>query len=229
MHDTAQDFGKKFFATYLKSAQGLTIVEIGSQDVNGSLRSEAPPNNKYIGVDFADAKGVDIVLKDPYVLPFDDNSIDACLSSSCFEHSEFFWLAFNEVLRVLKPAGLFSLNVPSNGAFHRYPVDCWRFYPDSGAALRNWGRRSGYRVLMLESFTGMQQAEMWNDNISVFLKDEQFLANHPDRIQDGFNQFTNGYRHGINQIANAALRPQDQDAHVKLIALLRSLNNDEKT
>lgn len=82
---------------------------------------------------------------------------------------------------------------------------------------------------MLESFTGMQQAEMWNDNISVFLKDEQFLANHPDRIQDGFNQFTNGYRHGINQIANAALRPQDQDAHVKLIALLRSLNNDEKT
>ena len=62
MHDTAQDFGKKFFATYLKSAQGLTIVEIGSQDVNGSLRSEAPPNNKYIGVDFADARGVDIEI-----------------------------------------------------------------------------------------------------------------------------------------------------------------------
>ena len=31
MHDTAQKFGRKFFATYLKNAQGLTIVEIGSR------------------------------------------------------------------------------------------------------------------------------------------------------------------------------------------------------
>ena len=30
---------------------------------------------------------------------------------------------------------LFYLNAPSNGEFHRYPVDCWRFYPDAGGAL----------------------------------------------------------------------------------------------
>lgn len=224
MHDTAFEFGKRFFDTYLSQARDLTIVEIGSQDVNGSLRSVAPAGNKYIGVDFASARGVDIVLKDPYSLPFEDNSIDVMVSSSCFEHSEFFWLVFNEVLRVLKPNGLFYLDVPANGAFHRYPVDCWRFYPDSGAALRNWGRKSGYKVLMLESFTGMQGPDMWNDNISVFLKDEQFLANHPRRIQDSFTNFTNGFIHGRPEISNVSMRPQDQDAHAKLVELIQSMN-----
>jgi SAM-dependent methyltransferase len=70
-----------------------------------------------------------------YKLPFADGSVDVVLSSSCFEHSEFFWLLFLEILRVLRPEGLFYLNAPSNGPFHRYPVDCWRFYPDSGNAL----------------------------------------------------------------------------------------------
>ena len=26
----------------------------------------------------------------------------------------------------------------SNGDYHSWPVDCWRFYPDSGIALINW-------------------------------------------------------------------------------------------
>jgi len=224
MHDSAMDFGKRFFDTYLQQSQGLTIVEIGSQDVNGSLRSVAPPGNKYIGVDFASAPGVDIVLSDPYSLPFENSSVDVCVSSSCFEHSEFFWLVFNEVLRILKPDGLFYLDVPANGVFHRYPVDCWRFYPDSGAALQKWGRRSGYPVVMLESFTGHQLADMWNDNVSVFLRDEQFLHRHPRRIQDSFNNYTNGFLHGRPQISNPVLNPQDHDAHIRLIDLIQSFN-----
>ena len=39
-------------------------------------------------------KGVDIVLEDPYCLPFADNSVDVVVSSSCFEQAEFFWLLF---------------------------------------------------------------------------------------------------------------------------------------
>ena len=95
MHDTAMDFGARFFNAYTKGAQGLAIVDIGAQDVNGSLKSVSPANNKYIGVDFAKGSGVDIVIEDPYSLPFETNSVDVCVSSSCFEHSEFFWLLFN--------------------------------------------------------------------------------------------------------------------------------------
>jgi SAM-dependent methyltransferase len=136
--------GKFFFDTYVKPLNQATVADIGAQNVNGSLKDVFPENATYIGVDFVQGKGVDIIIDDPYKLPFEDNSLDAIVSSSCFEHSEFFWLLFNEIMRVLKPTGLFYLNAPSNGLFHRYPVDCWRFYPDSGNALANWANRSGY-------------------------------------------------------------------------------------
>ena len=125
-------------------------------DVNGSLKEVIPKNSKYIGVDFAEGKGVDKVLKDPYNLTFENNSVDVVISSSCFEHSELFWLLFIEIIRILKPNGLFYLNAPSNGAFHRHPVDCWRFYPDSGKALVKWAKKNGFNTLLLESFISNQ-------------------------------------------------------------------------
>jgi SAM-dependent methyltransferase len=202
MHDTAMEYGQRFFETYVRGAKGLTIIDVGAQDICGSLRSVSPPDNTYIGVDFAEGKGVDIVIDDPYSLPFADQSVDVCVSSSCFEHAEFFWLSFNEILRILKPEGLLYLNAPSNGAFHRYTVDCWRFYPDSGTALQNWGRRSGYPVVLLESFIGIQKRDIWNDFVAVFLKDERYLDRYPARIQNTEREVLNGKLHGSESLIN---------------------------
>jgi SAM-dependent methyltransferase len=192
MHRTALQHGRLFFDTYLSDMDSPTIVDVGSLDVEGSLRSVAPTNAKFIGVDFAEGKGVDVVLDDPYTLPFDDASVDVVVSSSCYEHAEFFWLSFLEVLRVLKPSGLFYLNVPSNGWFHRYPVDCWRFYPDSGRALQNWGRRNGVEVTLLESFVGKIQLGNWNDFVAVFVKEGASGRTYEKRMLDTTDQFTNG-------------------------------------
>jgi SAM-dependent methyltransferase len=224
MHGTAMEHGAAFFQIYLNNAKDLTIVDIGSQDVNGSLRSVAPPNNKYIGVDFVEAKGVDVVITDPYSLPFEDESVDAVVSSSCFEHSEFFWLLFNETLRILKPTGLLYINAPSNGMFHRYPVDCWRFYPDSGVALQNWGKRSGYNCALLESFVGMRKNDIWNDFVAVFVKDESNNGKHTSRIQNASMPFSNGRLYNSEKIANYVEPSQDQAAHQKLIAIVNSVN-----
>jgi SAM-dependent methyltransferase len=197
VHPSALDNGRLFFDTYLGAqAQDLTVLDIGAQDVNGSLRGLAPAGCRYIGVDFAPGRGVDLVLDDPYQLPFEDGSVDVVVSSSCFEHVEMFWLMFSEVLRVLGPQGLFYLNAPSNGDFHRYPVDCWRFYPDSGAALVHWGQRSGFRPLLLESFTAYQQQDVWSDFVAVFLKDEACVVQHPRRVLDRVGRYMNGRRHG---------------------------------
>src|SRR5690606_32296760 len=114
MHDTAMLHGRLFFQTYARDITGATIVDIGAQDVNGSLKEVAPEGNNYIGVDFVEGKGVDVIIDDPYKLPMEDNSVDICVSSSCFEHADFFWLSFLEVMRILKPDGLFYLNAPSN-------------------------------------------------------------------------------------------------------------------
>jgi SAM-dependent methyltransferase len=125
-------------------------------------------------------KGVDVVLETPYSIPLSNESADVVLCSSCFEHSEMFWLSFLEVLRILKPGGLFYLNVPSSGHFHRFPVDCWRFYPDSGNALVTWGKRNKYNPILLECYT--QIGETWHDNVNVFLKDETQMEFHTNRI-----------------------------------------------
>ena len=195
MHDTALLNGKRFFETYVAPLGRVTVVDIGAQNVNGSLRDACPEGVNYIGVDFVAGRGVDVVLDDPYRLPFEDESVDVVVSSSCFEHSEMFWVLFLEILRVLKPAGTFYLNAPANGAFHRYPVDCYRFYPDSGNALAKWGRRNGYRPVVLESYTSKRLVDLWNDFVCVFVKDESCVSRHPRRILDSFADFTNGVVH----------------------------------
>ena len=208
MHPTAMDNGKLFFDTYIASREEPTIVDLGSQDVNGSLRDVCPGNARYIGVDFANAKNVDVVLTDPYCLPFESGSLDAVVSSSCFEHSEMFWVVFNEVLRILKPGGLFYLNAPANGAFHRYPVDCWRFYPDSGNALVAWAKRQGMNPQLLESFTTRQRLDIWNDFVAVFVKDAAQAYLHPNRMLAKLPTCDNAFSSdGI--LHNFSLLPED--------------------
>lgn len=209
MHPTALMNGKLFFETYATQA-GATVVDIGAQDVNGSLKDVMPAHLRYIGVDFVAGKGVDVILDDPYKLPFEDESVDIIVSSSCLEHSEMFWLAFLELLRVLRPNGLLYLNVPSNGDFHRYPVDCWRFYPDSGGALVAWARRNGMQPQLLESFISAQFMDPWNDYIAVFVKDEKFATSHPKRMISIAKNIRNGIVAGQSEMINPQRRTQDQ-------------------
>ena len=210
MHYTAMDHGRLFFDCYLNHRTQAKILDLGSQDVNGSLKTVAPKDSIYVGADFVEGQGVDVILTDPYALPFEDQSFDVCVSSSCFEHAEFFWLAFNETMRILRPNGLFFLNAPSNGNFHRYPVDCWRFYPDAAMALENWGRRSGYRPAMLECFTGTQRYSGWNDYIAVFVKDESYAHEYRRRIVDSYSHFTNGMVRGSTEILRQRPNPEDR-------------------
>ena len=203
--------GEYFFSTYSKfftDSKKVTVVDIGAQDVNGSLRETCPLTFKYIGVDFQNGKGVDIVLKDPYKLPFEDQSIDIVVSSSCFEHSEMFWLSFLEIMRILKPAGLFYLNAPSDGGVHKFPVDCWRFYPDSGKALITWARRNNFESCLLECYT--QKGGIWQDYVAIFLKDQQYQTLYTDRILNYKKDFENGMRSDFKNLINTANSTQNE-------------------
>lgn len=210
MHKSAMMNGEIFFSTYSKyfKHNNVTVLDIGSQDVNGSLKKICPKDFKYIGLDFEEAKGVDIVLQDPYKFPFDDKSIDIIVSSSCFEHSEMFWLTFLEILRILKPNGIFYLNAPSDGHFHRYPVDCWRFYPDSGQALVKWAKKSGYNPVLLECFT--QFGGDWQDYVAVFLKESIDREMYEDRIIYTKTDFENGMINDNYKLLNPVTYTQNE-------------------
>lgn len=228
MHPTAMTNCKQFFDCYSKffdSNESVSVVEIGSQDVNGSLRSTCPANFQYLGIDFVEGKGVGLVLEDPYKLPLESESADIILSSSCFEHSEMFWLVFLEILRVLKPGGIFYLNAPSNGDFHRYPVDCWRFYPDSGRALVTWAKRSGVNAALLESYTSTQIDGLWNDFVAVFIKDETLAAKFPTRILDSKTDINNGLTYNNNEFIKPNHLPEDKR---KLLVISQIIANQIK-
>jgi SAM-dependent methyltransferase len=217
MHSTAMTNGKYFFDTYCAHLPAGKILDIGAQDVNGSLKTVAPPHHEYVGVDFVAGKGVDVILTDPYHLPFEDNSADIIVSSSCFEHSEFFWMSFLDIMRVLKPTGVFYLSAPSNGPFHRYPVDCWRFYPDSGNALAKWGQANGYgKNMLLESYVSHQdpnpidQFSRWNDFTAVFVKDIDNHAMYPSRITSQRTDVENVICFGNSSFINPQMLPEDQ-------------------
>ena len=235
MHQTAFENCQYFFDCYGEDIATVNpkarVIEIGSRIVDGSvvdgsIRATAPAEFEYVGLDFESGKGVDVLLYDPYVLPFDDESVDVVLSSSCFEHSEMFWLVYLEIMRVLKPTGLFYLNAPSNGFFHRYPVDAWRFYPDAGKALVTWGKRNNLKNTMLESYTTHQSRAVWSDFCAVFLKHESFATKYTTRVlNSGKIQFYNGILNDNDEFLNYTQMPEDL---LKLDTVQKILSNNLK-
>ena len=90
----------------------VEVLDIGGADVNGTYRSIfADTKFRYRTADVESNSGVDVVLTDPYSLPIDDRSIDIVISGQAFEHIEFFWQTFSEMVRILKPDGLIYLTL----------------------------------------------------------------------------------------------------------------------
>jgi len=204
--------GRRFFSTYVADLPGATVLDIGAAGV--SLRSACPASATYTGVDMVAGPGVDVVLEDPYRLPYANESVDVIVSTSCFEHADMFWLLYLEIMRVLRPSGLFYMCAPSNGTYHRFPIDCWRFYPDCGVAFVAWGKRNGMNNAVLESYTSDQHLrENWNDFVAVFIKDKAHAARYPKRILDSISDYSNGLRGPRDEdlpLLQPQRRPEDQ-------------------
>jgi hypothetical protein len=56
MHDTAYEIGREFFNVYVKKS--ARILEVGSQNVNGTLRDFIPFEGEYVGIDVNNGPGV---------------------------------------------------------------------------------------------------------------------------------------------------------------------------
>jgi len=162
VHQSSLDKMIFFRKKYLESRkqEPLLILDLGSLDINGSYRKyfDIPPWT-YRGIDTCKGKNVDIVLKNPYRWKeIKSNSADVLISGQTFEHIEFFWITMLEIARVLKPGGLCCIIAPSGGVEHRYPVDCWRFYPDGFAALTRFAHLD-----VLEVSTQWEPDEKYTD------------------------------------------------------------------
>lgn len=118
------------------AAHGLaprTTLEVGSLDVNGSVRSMF--TGPYTGIDMRPGPGVDVVGTAD-ALPFPDQSFDVVVSTEMLEHDPSPWRSLAEMKRVLRADGHLLITTRGNGfGEHLEPNDYWRFMPGSRAIL----------------------------------------------------------------------------------------------
>lgn len=176
MHQSSFEKMQNFKERYLKAFENkpLVIYDLGSFDVNGSYREIFDHSGwQYKGLDVEAGKNVDIVLKNNYHWKeIDSDSTDVLISGQAFEHIEFFWITMLEIARILKPGGLCCIIAPAGGYEHRYPVDCWRFYPDGFSAMARFAKLKVIDVFN-QSFQGDQNSdkkEIWKDTVLVCQK-----------------------------------------------------------
>ena len=172
MHQSSYEKMRDFRQRYLEPLEGvsLRILDLGSADVNGSYRPLFEGHGwDYRGLDLSPAKNVDMVLEDPYRwTPVASDSVDVCVSGQALEHIPYFWLIALEIERVLKPGGLCCLIAPSGGYEHRYPVDCWRFYPDGFETLARFAQLDIEEVYTdWTPGTYTDDSALWKDSVLV--------------------------------------------------------------
>jgi SAM-dependent methyltransferase len=94
--------------------KGGRILEIGSYDVNGTIRDIFAGSDQYVGVDLTPGPGVDRV---GYGHEVDDAdaSFDLAISGECFEHDPMWRQTFTNMTRLTRPGGLVAFSCASRG------------------------------------------------------------------------------------------------------------------
>ena len=144
MHQASMDKMQNFRESYLegRESERLSVLDVGSHNVTESGTYKPIfdlPNWTYQGLDVVAGPNVDVHVDNPYNWKqLKSNSQDVVISGQAMEHIECFWVVMLEIERVMKPGGLCCIIAPSAGPEHRFPVDCWRFYPDGMTVMARY-------------------------------------------------------------------------------------------
>lgn len=140
MHENSHKIMDSILKQYLGDAKGLTVLDVGSGDVNGTYKAQFVARGCVCtGIDIAPGRNVDIVMPHEDRLP-ESPQYDWVVSGQCFEHAKHPWLLAAEMARVCKPGGIVVIIAPWKWITHRYPIDCWRISPDGMRVLLEWGK-----------------------------------------------------------------------------------------
>lgn len=108
------------------------VLEVGSYDVNGSLRRpilDLWHPVKYVGVDIIPGPGVDIISNAENLEKIlNYNSFDVVISTELLEHVKDWRKVISNIKNICKPKGVILITTRSYGfPYHGYPYDYWRY------------------------------------------------------------------------------------------------------
>jgi SAM-dependent methyltransferase len=109
------------------------VLEVGSRNVNGSVRDVFADAAEYVGIDAEPGAGVDIVMRGHQLGEhWPAEHFDTVLCYETLEHDPQFWMTLAAIRRVLRVGGFLFVTSPTFGfPLHRYPKDYYRFGEDA--------------------------------------------------------------------------------------------------
>jgi len=133
-HQEQKDFIQSIKDHYPDSFHGKKILEVGSLDINGSVR-EFFIDCDYTGLDVGPGPCVDVVCSG-HVYDAPDNTFDVVISCEAFEHNQEWVQTFHNMWRMCKDEGLFIMTCASKG---RLEHGTSRSYPQDSPLTINYG------------------------------------------------------------------------------------------
>jgi len=136
MHKAASDWVFKSFHDWRGDRTGLTILEIGALNINGSVRDFLRPFAlEYVGIDVQDGPNVDVVASGHEYRHW--NYFDVVVSCETFEHTPLWKEIVANAWRNLKFGGIFIATMagegraPHSGVHGNAPYE-WEHYANIG-------------------------------------------------------------------------------------------------
>lgn len=113
-HKEQLEFFRQAIGATVAPGGNPRILEIGSYDVNGSVRGLFAKSSAYIGVDLVDGPGVDVVVI-PGELPRSLGQFDVILCSEVFEHDAEWKLTLQSAANRLAAGGVLITSCAATG------------------------------------------------------------------------------------------------------------------
>jgi len=146
VHQAANDWVFSTFHNWRNGRTNLKVLELGSLNINGSVRDYIQPfAKKYVGIDMQAGPGVDIVYDAAkYTKP---NSFDVVVCAETFEHTPLWQTIINKSYKNLVEGGIFIATMAGEGrhphsAIDENPIREWEHYSNIGWWELNQGLKA---------------------------------------------------------------------------------------
>jgi SAM-dependent methyltransferase len=129
MHGTVYDFVQRTLTR--EHVEGKRVLEVGSYDVNGSVRPfvESLEPAIYLGVDATAGRCVDQVVDcESLTASVEISAWDLVITTEMLEHVDDWRACMAQLVSAVKPGGYLLITTRSPGfPYHPFPVDNWRY------------------------------------------------------------------------------------------------------
>lgn len=209
-HPEQAEFFSGVRAHYPAAFKGARVLEVGSLDINGSVR-ELFADCRYTGVDLQLGPGVDLACQGQLV-EFPTAHFDTTISAECMEHNPFWRETIANMLRMTRPGGMVLISCATTG---RLEHGTTRTNPDASpfTSAEKWEYYKNLTAADLEASLNLTGwLADWASWVNFITRDLYFV----------------GLRHGGDAALDAAMK-QHFDTRYAMTASAKALRRGLKT